>query len=293
MTVSAILVSYNDKAHLGPCLDALLPEMSGGGYEIIVVDNASTDGSREMLAAGYPGVRVLAMAENAGFAKASNLAIRESRGGYLLFLNTDTVVRPFAVRRLVETLESEPGAGACAPALVHPGGRFQVSFGCEVGFLGQIVQKTMLNPWSRRSVPRRAKPRDAAWLSAACLLVRREAVERVGGFDEKFFIYFEDIDLCRRIREAGWRLIFDPRVQIQHLGGATTSSRPLRNRLEYRRSQLHFYDKHASAVSRTLLRAVLRASLAWKSARGEFRDAEGREVRRLYRELLRRKGESE
>ncbi|MDD8027457.1 MAG: glycosyltransferase family 2 protein [Acidobacteriota bacterium] len=292
MTVSAILVNYNDRSHLGPCLDSLWPEMSGPGDEIIVVDNASTDGSREMLAAGYPGVRVLALAENAGFAKANNLGIRESRGGYLFFLNTDTIVRPFAVRRLVATLESQPGAGACAPALVHPGGRFQVSFGGEVNFFGQIVQKTILNPWSRRSVPRRTKPHDAAWLSAACLLARREAVDRVGGFDEAFFIYFEDIDLCRRIREAGWRLIFDPRVQIQHVGGATTSSRLRRSRLEYRRSQLRFYDKHASAVSRSLLRAVLRTSLAWKSARGEFRDAEGREIRRLYRAMLRRKEKS-
>jgi N-acetylglucosaminyl-diphospho-decaprenol L-rhamnosyltransferase len=292
MTVSAILVSYNDRVHLGPCLDSLLPEMSDPGAEVIVVDNASTDGSREMLAAGYPGVRVLANAENVGFAKANNRAVRESRGGYLLFLNTDTVVRPYAIRRLVETLESEPGAGACGPALVHPSGRFQVSFGRDVSFFGQLVQKTILNPWSRWSVPRQSRTRDAAWLSAACLLARREAVDQAGGFDEEFFIYFEDLDLCRRIRGAGWRLIFDPRVQIQHLGGATTDPRPRRSRLEYRRSQLHFYDKHAPAASRALLRASLRASLAWKSVRGEFRDAEGQEIRRSYREMLRRKGKS-
>ncbi len=286
MTVSAILVNFNDKAHLGPCLDSLLPEMSGPGDEVIVVDNASGDGSREMLAAAYPSVRVLANAENAGFARANNQAIRESRGGFLLFLNTDTVLRPYAVRRLVETLESEPGAGACGPALVHPGGGFQVSFGREVGFFGQLAQKAVLNPLHRRRLPRWTRPRDAAWLSAACLLARREAVDRVGGFDEAFFIYFEDIDLCRRVRKAGWRLIFDPRVRIQHLGGATTVSRPRRSRLEYRRSQLLFYRKYASPVGRALLKASLRAGLAWDTLRGRFRDEEGRALRALYKSLL-------
>ncbi len=287
MNVSAILVNFNDKAHLGPCLDSLRPELSEPGDEIIVVDNASGDGSREMLAAAYPDVRVLANARNVGFARANNQAIRESRGGYLLFLNTDTVVRPYAVRRLVETLESEPGAGACAPALIHPGGRFQVSFGREVGFLGQIIQKAVLNPWQRRRLPRRTRTREAAWLSAACLLARREAVDRAGGFDEGFFIYFEDIDLCRRLRQAGWRLVFDPRVQIQHLGGATTGPQPRRSRLEYRRSQLRYYDKHVSAAGRALLRVSLRAELAWKTLRGRFRDPEGLELRALYRGLLR------
>lgn len=290
MTLSVILVNYNDKPHLGPCLDSLLPEVSGPGDEILLVDNASTDGSLELLAARYPSVRVLANAENVGFARANNQAIRESRGGYLLFLNTDTHVRPYAIHRLIETLEGEPGSGAVGPALVHPGGRFQVSYGREVGFFGQVVQKTLLNPWAKHSLPRRKKPKDVAWLSAACLLARREVIDQVGGFDENFFIYFEDIDLCRRIRAAGWRLIFDPRVQVQHEGGATTAPKPRSSRLEYRCSQILFYDKHASAVSRSLLKTSLRASLAWMSARGDFRDPEGKEIRRRYRELLRRKG---
>ncbi len=115
-------------------------------------------------------------------------------------------------------------------------------------------------------------------------------MDRAGGFDEAFFIYFEDIDLCRRIRQAGWHLVYDPRVQIQHLGGATTAPRPDRTRLEYRRSQLLYYDRHVSAAGRALLRASLRAELAWKTVRGRFRDAEGRELRALYREMLRRKG---
>ncbi len=293
MTVSAVLVNYNDREHIGACLDSLLPELAGPGDEVIVVDNASTDGSREMVAERYPRVRLLTNKKNLGFARANNRGIRESRGGFLLILNTDTVLRPYSVRRLVETLESEPGAGACGPALVHPDGRFQVSFGREVGFFGQLFQKGLLNPWWKRRLRRAVKPRDAAWLSAACLLVRREAVERVHGFDEGFFLYFEDIDLCRRLRDAGWRLVFDPRVQVQHAGGGTTAARPRRSRMEYRRGQLRFYDKHASPISRGLLRTGLRISLAWTALRGGFRDEEGKELRRLYRDILRGKTKPE
>jgi hypothetical protein len=291
MKLSVILVDFNDAAHLGPCLTALTSELAGIDGEIIVVDNASTDGSQDLLSAGFPSVRVIANRDNVGFSRANNQAIRASGGELLMFLNTDTVPGPGSVRRLIGTLDADPGIGGCGPALIHPSGAHQVSFGRSVTFFGQLWQKAVLNPYYKRALPRRRSPLVTGWLSAACLLARRDAVDRAGGFDEDFFIYFEDIDLCRRIRAAGWRLVFEPGARVLHQGGATTSSRARSSRLEYRQSQLRYYAKHASRFSNGLLRWSLRISLAAAAVRGAFRDEDGRVLKLKYKTLLRKKSQ--
>jgi GT2 family glycosyltransferase len=287
MDITAVLVNYNDRRHLGPCLTALRAEVGDGG-EIIVVDNASMDGSRDWLAAEFPRVRVIANAENRGFGAANNRGLAAATGTLILFLNTDTVVRPGAIRRLAETLAGNPEAAAAGPALVHPDGSFQVSFGKTVSFPGQFVQKLVLNPFYKRVLPRRDAPREVGWLSAACLLARMDAVRGVGGFDERFFLYFEDIDLCRRLAASGARLIFEPRAVVMHEGGATMAGRARVSRFEYRRSQLYFYSRHASGASRFFLRLYLRAAVAGTAARGGFRGEDGRALRDRYRHLFRK-----
>ncbi|MBM3296058.1 MAG: glycosyltransferase, partial [Candidatus Aminicenantes bacterium] len=136
--------------------------------------------------------------------------------------------------------------------------------------------KSVLNALWRKRLKRMTRRRDVAWLSGACLMTRRRALERSGGFDEDFFLYFEDIDLCRRIRKAGFRAVFFPGARVFHAGGASASAAPLRNRLEYRRSQLHYYRKHASRISRWLLRAALnvgaRLDLIFRGAGSEKRE---------------------
>jgi GT2 family glycosyltransferase len=287
MDITAILVNYNDRRHLGPCLTALRAELGEGG-EIIVVDNASTDGSRAWLAAEFPKVRVIANAENRGFGAANNRGLAAATSALAFFLNTDTVVRPGAIRRLAETLAGNLEAAAAGPALVHPDGSFQVSFGRTVSFPGQLLQKLVLNPFYKRVLPRRVAPREVGWLSAACLLARMDAVRGIGGFDERFFLYFEDIDLCRRLTASGARLIFEPRAVVVHEGGATTVPRAEASRFEYRRSQLYFYSRHASAASRFFLRLYLRAAVAGMAARGGFRGEDGRALRARYRRLFRK-----
>jgi GT2 family glycosyltransferase len=287
MAITAVLVNFNDRLHLGPCLDSLRAEL-GEGAEIIVVDNASSDGSAEYLASAYPAVRTIANADNRGFGAANNQALAAAAGAQVLFLNTDTVVRPGALRRLAQTLDEYPEAAAVGPALVHPDGSYQVSFGRRVSFPAQLAQKFFFNPFYKRARPRRTIPGPVGWLSAACLLARTEAVRSVGGFDERFFIYFEDIDLCRRLAAAGGRLIFDPRAVVTHLGGATTARQARMSRLEYRRSQLNFYSRHAPGLSLFLLRLYLRASVAGMALGGAFRGEEGRALRSRYRLLLRK-----
>ena len=287
MDISAILVNYNDRRHLGPCLASLWAELGEGG-EIIVVDNASTDGSRAYLASEHPAVRMIANSDNRGFGAANNQGLAAATGSLALFLNTDTVVRPGAIRRLAETMAANADAAAVGPALVHSDGSFQVSFGKNVSFAGQLAQKLVLNPYYRRVLLRRIGARAVGWLSAACLLVRMDAARRIGGFDERFFVYFEDIDLCRRLAAAGGRLIFEPRAVVVHEGGATTAGRARYSRFEYRRSQLYFYSRHASGASRFLLRLYLRAAVAGMAARGVFRGEGGRALRDRYRRLFRK-----
>jgi GT2 family glycosyltransferase len=160
-----------------------------------------------------------------------------------------------------------------------------------VGFAAQIYQKFVLNPRRKRALRKGKMPdaREVGWLSGACLLCRREAFERAGGFDERFFLYFEDIDLCFRIRKAGWKLLFVPAVEIGHEGGGTTSASPAvraASRLEYRQSQILFYGTHASRISRRLLRASLRLNVAFLGLHGAFRGEAGRALKGRYRSLL-------
>ena len=295
MDLSIVLVSYNDLARLKACLASLGENPPAAEHEILVVDNASTDGTVEAVRREFPAVRVIANPRNAGFSAANNRGATESRGRALLFLNTDTVVPRGALTALLARLASDPAAGAAGPALVRGPGDYQVSFGTRVDFFSQIFQKFVLNPRWKRALRKNARRQietgcEAGWLSAACLLCRREAFEGVGGFDERFFIYFEDIDLCVRMRAAGWKLLFVPAVEVRHEGGATTSATPAfraASRLEYRRSQLYFYRKHNSAASRRLLRASLRIGLVLLGWRGAFRGDAGRALKAGYRDLLR------
>lgn len=287
MDVTAILVNYNDRRHLGACLSALRTELRGGDA-IVLVDNASTDGSPEFVAAEFPEVRVIPNTRNAGFGAANNQGVQAASSDAVMFLNTDTVVQPGSVRRLLETLDGDPAVAAVGPALIRPDGSIQVSFGKTVSFFGQSIQKVVLNPYYKRVLPRRTGPRAAGWLSAACLLARTDAVRRVGGYDERFFIYFEDIDLCRRLARAGGGLIYEPRSRVLHDGGGSTSVRARESRFEYRRSQLYFYDKYASRLSGAFLRIYLRAAVALLNARGVFGDEEGRALRARYRRLFRK-----
>jgi len=291
--VSIILVNHNDRRRLLECLALVRRDPGAAECEILVVDNASTDGSPEAVRGAFPDVRVIANFDNVGFSKANNQGAAESRGAFLLFLNTDTLVPPGAIAALLDRLCADPSAGAAGPALVHGPGDYQVSFGNRVGFAAQVFQKFVLNPRHKRALRKMRPEREVGWLSAACLLCRREAFERAGGFDERFFLYFEDIDLCYRIRKAGGKLLFVPAVEIGHEGGGTTSATPgvrAASRFEYRRSQLLFYAKHSSRISRRLLRASLRVNVAFLGLRGAFRSEAGRVLKARYRALLKAKG---
>jgi GT2 family glycosyltransferase len=289
MDLSIVYVNFNDGRNLEASLASLEANPPDFEHEVLVVDNASTDGSRDLIIRKFPSVRWMANAENEGFAKANNKGARESRGAYLLFLNTDTIVPAGALDRLLGRMKAETRAGAAGPALVRDKG-CQVSFGNRVSFVAQFFQKAFLNPYYKATLRRRRTTRNVGWLSAACLLCRRPAFEAAGGFDERFFIYFEDIDLCYRLRKAGRTLLFIPEIEVRHEGGSTTAPRRAESRFEYRRSQLYFYAKHNSRTSDRLLRFYLRLNVLALRIRGAFRGDEGAKLREAYRRLLAKAG---
>ncbi len=287
--LSVILVNYNDLHHLKDCLSSLDDGAEDIPFEVIVVDNQSTDGTARWIREHAPRVRLIVNAENLGFARANNQGIRESRGEYILFLNTDTILERQAIPLLLEEMKSDQTVGAIGPALLCGENKFQVSFGKMVSFFQEVIQKTMLNPYHRLRLKRHAKKCRVGWLSAACLLTRRDILEEVGLFDETFFLYFEDIDICVRIREKGHVLEYFPQARVFHLGGASTKGLELFSRYHYRKSQLYFYKKHNSGLSQFLLRLYLWVNFNVLLGWGYLRGSADMNERRVLKGLLRKK----
>ncbi len=256
--ISVILVNYNGKVFIEDCLDSLIRDPFYEQTEILVVDNGSKDESPELIREKYPVVNLLINTENRGFAWANNQGIQVSRGDYVLLLNTDTAVPPGALRELLSILKSDENIGAVGPLLYSNENQYQVSFGYKVDFLHELLKRSILNYiWKKRL---RYLRRDIAvrWLSGACILIRKKSLEEVRFFDDNFFLYFEDIDLCYRLQQKKYKLILTPSVRVYHKGGGSSVAESLKNRLHYRRSQLYFYQKHNSRLSLFLLKIYLR-----------------------------------
>jgi len=272
--LAVVVVSFEARETLLAGLQALHAHASFP-LELVVVDNASTDGSAEAVRSRYPEALAIANAENAGFARGCNQGWRASRAPYVLFLNPDAEVGPGAVETLVRLLESRPAVGAAGPRTRGSDGTIQVSTGPDLTPLSERRQRRLVLGVARRAAPAlaeaealHAREHEPAWVSGSCLIARRTALEAVGGFDERFFLYEEDADLCRRLREAGWRVVFTPEAEVTHHLGRSMSKAPRRARLEYHRSHLLYYGKHNGPLSRAALRLLLaaRGALEWLAA---------------------------
>jgi GT2 family glycosyltransferase len=289
--VSAIVVSFNTRDELLACLHALFAH-AGVPLEAIVVDNASGDGSAEAVRSRFPAARLIANTANLGFSRANNQALAAARGEYVLVLNSDCEVRAGAVAALCAVLDRRPEAGIVGPRTVGSDGGPQVSFGPALTPLAEWRQARLVRGVKqgrpdavRRALALAAREHEPDWVSASCLLARRAALEAVGGFDESFFLYEEDVDLCLRVRRAGWRVVYTPAAEVVHHLGRSMDQAPQRARLEYHRSHLRFYRKHNPLAHRLALRAWLagRAAWGWLTAGGGER---GRHVRGQSKEVL-------
>jgi GT2 family glycosyltransferase len=260
--LSIIIVSYNARVDLERCLTSLRTHPPAVSHEIIVVDNASTDGSADA-AADVPGVQVIRSPVNAGFAAANNVGIRASSGANLLLLNSDTIVPPAAIDRLLARLEREPEVAAIGPRLVDAHGRAELSFGPMISPLNEWRQRRLVRGLASNAPAVAARVEALTrqeqrpdWVTGACLLVRRADAESVGLLDDRFFMYTEDVDFCASLRARGRAILFTPDVEVTHLRGRSAASAPAATRAAYERSHLAFYRKHHPVLAPLL--ALLR-----------------------------------
>jgi len=260
MRVSVLVVSFETRELLGRCLSSL-----GEADEIVVVDNGSSDGSAAMVRERHPEVRLVAWPENRGFSAAANQAAREATGDAFLLLNPDAALPPGTLPRMIASLQRRPDAWAIGFRQQDHAGRFQLAVGPRPSFALELLRKWVQRDLDRgggrlaRALDRAvSRPVRVPWVSGSSMLVRRSAFERVGAFDERFFLYFEDADFCLRLRSAGGRVYYDPSITVVHERGASASRDPERARRAYRESQALYWEIHRGAWARRLVRAYLR-----------------------------------
>jgi GT2 family glycosyltransferase len=283
--VSIVVVSYNACEHLERCLEAV----TDGPWEVIVVDNASTDGSVELVRQRFPSVRLIELAENVGFGAGNNAGIRTASGRYFLLLNSDAWPVDDAIERLVTFADDHRDAAVVGPRLLNPDGSLQRSvrgfptlwrLATEYFFLRKLAPRTQaLNAFYGGRFDHRSV-READWLYGACLLVRSEAAAEVGLFDEDFFLFSEETDWCYRFGAAGWKVLFFPGAEVVHIGGASHGGTQFRENL---RSHLRFLAKHRGLRQAERARVLLLAALRMRGVL--FRGERGREYREAARWL--------
>lgn len=275
--ISVIIVNLNTCSLLDACLASLRAGAGGLHTEVIVIDNGSTDGSAAMVRERYPLVTLLCNDRNRGFAAPNNQGLRIARGRTLLLLNSDTVVRPGAFERLLAFLDAHPGAGGCGPRLVYPDGRLQRSAKgfpdlwthfCDMASLDRLVPRSRLFGRGEMSWFDYDRPAAVDHLMAAAFLVRREVYERIGGLDERFAIYYNDMDWCYRMVKAGWRVWYVPDAVVEHHLGKTVGAinRDFRFFAMLYNNVMYFYQKHYGRWSVIAYRLLLAAGFTVRAA---------------------------
>lgn len=255
---AAVVVNYN----AGPALLDCVATLEGGDPdEVVVVDNASSDGSVETLRRAHPDVVVIPSGANLGYARAANRGIAATSAPVVAVLNPDTRLRPGAAKALLARFDAEADLGAVGPQLLNPDGTVYPSARLVPSLVDAVGHGLLWflwpdNPFTRRyrqADADRDQPRDVDWVSGAAVWLRRSAVDAVGGWDERYFMYVEDVDLCWRLREAGWRVAYEPGAAVEHLLGLSTGRVPYRMIAEHHRSLYRFAARRFAGPRRVLL----------------------------------------
>jgi len=254
--LSVCIVNWNTREDLEQAIVSVLESDPGLNPEVIVLDNASQDGSADMVRERFPDVVLIEEKRNLGFAKGYNCAARQASGRHLLILNPDTVVQSGALERLIEFLDSHQDAAAVGPRLLNSDGTIQYSCRRFPKPMAAVLRNTVIGrilprnhftreylmaDWDHETV------REVDWVSGAAVCIRPRAWDQVGGFDEGFFMYAEDMDWCLRAREAGWKVYYCPDAAVVHRIGRSSDQRPIDMVLQFHRSMARFYSKHYAA----------------------------------------------
>lgn len=249
MDLSIIILNYNQKNLLKQCLRNIKEANLNLDYEIIVVDNASTDGSRELLLTlntQNQKLKIILNKKNLGFTKGNNCGIVAAKGKYLLILNPDVIVLPGSIEKIYQFMEEHPQIAVVGPRLLNPDKTVQLSCRRFPNLMMPIYRRTLLGklPWAKKSLAKylmedfdHLKNREVDWLLGACLMVRKEAIEKVGLMDERYFLFFQDIDWCRRFWLAGWQVFYLAEAKMFHF-----HQRPSAQKFFNRLTWIHILD---------------------------------------------------
>jgi N-acetylglucosaminyl-diphospho-decaprenol L-rhamnosyltransferase len=265
-SLSIILVNYNGAELLANCLSSLA-QFSAANYETIVIDNASTDRSIELIKDRFPAIEIICNSSNLGFGKANNLAVEEAKNEYLLFLNTDTILTENTPQILLKYLQQYPDIGAIGSRIVFEDGSYQLSAGKLPNIVVEAIDKiryALDRRWHHLVAnfynQRYSQIQEVGWLTGACLMMRRDVFDRIGGFDEHFFMYFEDKDICKRVSDIGFKVVYYPHTSLIHLLGGSSQSVKKSVNTYYRDSQLYYYQKHLGRLQTEILKLYLKLS---------------------------------
>jgi GT2 family glycosyltransferase len=259
--VAVVIVNYQAYDELRTCLSSLDPVCPQS--TIVVVDHASDPRAAEALIADFPHVEVLRKSSNDGFAAGVNHGARITRSSFVLLINPDCMLEPSACCQLADWLEAHPNVGALGPRITNADGTVQPSARRFPDFTTAIAGRSSWltrvlpgNPLSRHNLPLRDLSATAAvevdWISGACMLVRREAFDAIGGMDEGFFLYWEDADFCRRLANAGWRTFYLPSASAMHVGGRSSRHAAAASQEAFHNSAFRLYRKHTGTLGRLL-----------------------------------------
>ena len=254
MRLSVVFLNYNTRDLTRQALNSVLAAAEGLEVEIFVVDNASVDGSADMVAEEFPQVKLICNAANVGFAAGNNVALRQVSGEYVLLINTDTIVRRDALRTMVEFLDEHPEAGACGCKILDPDGTLQLDSRrgfptplaafCKMSGLSRFFPKHPLIAHYHMTYLDPEQTAEVEVLSGSCMMVRKAAMDQVGLLDEDYFMYGEDIDWCYRFHQAGWKIYYVPTTSIIHFRGESGRGVPLRILYRKSRAMSIFVNKH-------------------------------------------------
>jgi N-acetylglucosaminyl-diphospho-decaprenol L-rhamnosyltransferase len=298
--ISIVIVSWNVCGRLRACL-ASLPPPASGGVETIVVDAASSDGTPDMVRAEFPAVRLFASAENLGYSRGNNLGLEQAHGRYAFILNPDTELVGDGLRRMWAYLEANAQVGVVGPQLVLSDQTVQRSRRRFPNLATALFESTWLEPLTPRPVLARYYatdlpldgPVEVDWLVGAALLVRRDVWEQVGKLDDGFFMYSEELDWQRRIKGAGWKIVYFPDAQVRHFEAQSSAQAPAATHIRFNTSKVRYFRKYHGAAAAEALRWYLLGHFAVQLALESVKGLAGhkRELRQArvaaYREVLR------
>jgi N-acetylglucosaminyl-diphospho-decaprenol L-rhamnosyltransferase len=280
LDLSVVIVNWNVRDLLQRCVESVLSSKRSITTEIIVVDNASVDGSVEMLRAEFPQTVLIANPENRGFPAANNQGIAAAQGRYVLLLNPDTEVLADALDALVQYMDAHPDVGLVGPQLLHPDGQVQSSRRRYPTLATLFFESTWLESLAPRALLRRYyvldQPDNAVldvdWITGAAMLARREVIQQVGGMDERFFMYSEELDWCRRIKAAGWRVVYHPEARVIHYEGKSSEQAMPARHVNFQRSKIRYARKYhgprLAAALRLYLLGLYAGQLGLELAKG-------------------------